>query len=74
MLALRLSDEIESRLNNLAKKTGRTKSFYAREAIVDYLDNQEDINLAEKRLENVRAGRSRTFTLEEVEQKLDLED
>ncbi|WP_269707440.1 hypothetical protein [Klebsiella pneumoniae] len=30
MLAIRLSDEIESRLDSLAKQTGRTKTFYAR--------------------------------------------
>jgi len=66
MLAVRLPEEIENRLVDLAKKTGRTKSFYAREAIVEYLDDLEDIYLAEKRLEDLRAGRSRTYTLEEV--------
>ncbi len=74
MLAVRLPEEIEHRLVNLAKKTGRTKSFYAREAIVEYLDDLEDIYLAEKRLEDLRAGRSRTYTLEEVEKELGLED
>ena len=66
MLALRLPEEIEDRLNNLAKKTGRTKSFYAREAILEHLDDLEDLYLAEKRLEDLQAGRSRTYTLEEV--------
>jgi RHH-type rel operon transcriptional repressor/antitoxin RelB len=66
MLALRLPEEIEGRLNALAKKTGRTKSFYVREAIVEHLDDLEDIYLAEKRLEDLQAGRSRTYTLEEV--------
>ncbi|MCP5682634.1 TraY domain-containing protein, partial [Klebsiella pneumoniae] len=42
MLAIRLSDEIESRLNLLAKQTGRTKTFYAREAILTHLDDLED--------------------------------
>ncbi len=74
MLAVRLPEEIEHRLVNLAKKTGRTKSFYAREAILEYLDDLEDIYLAEKRLEDLRAGRSRTYTLEEVEKELGLED
>ncbi len=74
MLAVRLPEEIEHRLVNLAKKTGRTKSFYAREAILQYLDDLEDIYLAEKRLEDLSAGRSRTYTLEEVEEELGLED
>jgi RHH-type rel operon transcriptional repressor/antitoxin RelB len=65
MLALRL-EEIEEPLNNLARKTGRTKSFYAREAILEHLDNLEDIYLAEKRLEDLQTGPSRTYTLEEV--------
>ncbi len=45
MLALRLPPEIEKRLDALAKKTGRTKSFYAREAILRHLDDLEDIYL-----------------------------
>jgi predicted transcriptional regulator len=39
MLALRLPPEIEARLAELAKRTGRTKSFYAREAILNHLDD-----------------------------------
>ena len=46
MLALRLPPEIEKRLANLAKKTGRTKSFYVREAILEHLENLEDGFLA----------------------------
>ena len=48
MLALRLPDELEARLDALAKKTGRTKSFYAREAIAEYIDDLEDLYLAQK--------------------------
>ncbi len=66
MLAVRLPDAMEDRLKKLSQKTGRTKSFYVREAISEYLDDLEDIYLAEKRLEDLRAGRSRTYTLEEV--------
>jgi RHH-type rel operon transcriptional repressor/antitoxin RelB len=72
MLAIRLPEEIESRLEALAKATGRTKTFYAREAIIEYIEDLEDIYLAEKRLEDLRAGRSRTYTLEEVERELGL--
>lgn len=50
MLALRLPPELEKRLDDLAKKTGRTKSFYARQAIVEYIDDLEDLALAELRL------------------------
>jgi RHH-type rel operon transcriptional repressor/antitoxin RelB len=50
MLALRLPPEIEKRLDDLAKKTGRTKSYYARQAILEHLDDLEDAYLAEQRL------------------------
>ena len=74
MLAITLPEEIENRLERLAKATGRTKAFYAREAILAHLDDLEDLYLAEQRLIDNRAGRSRTYTLEEVERELGLED
>ena len=51
MLALRLPPDIEERLDALAKRTGRSKSFYAREAILNYLEDLEDAYLASQRLE-----------------------
>jgi RHH-type rel operon transcriptional repressor/antitoxin RelB len=51
MLALRLPPEIDERLSALAKRTGRSKSFYAREAILTHLDDLEDRYLALKALE-----------------------
>jgi RHH-type rel operon transcriptional repressor/antitoxin RelB len=72
MLALRLPEDIESRLDKLAKATGRTKSFYAREAILEHLADLEDLYLAEKRLAKVRTGKSKTYTLNAVEQALGL--
>jgi RHH-type transcriptional regulator, rel operon repressor / antitoxin RelB len=51
MLALRLPPDIEKRLAALAKKTGRSKSFYAREAILEHLDDLEDGYLALKALD-----------------------
>ncbi len=60
MLAIRLPAEVEDRLEALARATGRTKTFYAREAILKHLDDLEDLYLAEQRLIDVRAGRNRT--------------
>ena len=56
MLAIRLDDEIEKRLERLAEKTGRTKTFYARAAILAHLDDLEDFYLAEERMRDFRAG------------------
>jgi len=74
MLAIRLPGEIEKRLADLAKATGRTKTYYVRAAILEYLDDLEDIYLAEKRLGNHYAGKSRAFTIDEVERDLGLAD
>ena len=66
MLAIRLPEEIEKRLDALAKKTGRTKTFYARQAILAHLDDLEDIHEAEAELTRIRAGKSDLVSLEEM--------
>jgi RHH-type rel operon transcriptional repressor/antitoxin RelB len=66
MLALRLSPEIEKRLDALAKKTGRTKSFYAREAILRHIADLEDYHLARRRL----ARRAPRVPLEALERAI----
>ena len=74
MLAIRLPEDLESRLDFLAKATGRTKTFYAREAILEYLEDLEDLYLSEQRLADIQAGRSKTYTLDEVKSRLGLAD
>jgi RHH-type rel operon transcriptional repressor/antitoxin RelB len=66
MLALRLPPEIEKRLDALAKKTGRSKSFYAREAILRHIEDLEDYHLAMRRL----ARKSTPVSLDALEQEL----
>ena len=53
-------------IRDRSKETGRTKSFYVREAILEHLDDLEDIYLAEQRLADIQAGRVKTIPLEEV--------
>jgi RHH-type rel operon transcriptional repressor/antitoxin RelB len=55
MLAVRLDKDLEERLERLAEKTGRTKTFYARAAIEAHLDDLEDFYLAEERLKDFRS-------------------
>ena len=74
MMAIRLDKETEDRLEELAKATGRTKTFYVREAIHTHLDDLEDIYLAERRLEDLRAGRETTVPLDDVIRQHGLED
>lgn len=68
MLAIRIDKEIEERLDQLAKKTGRTKTFYAREAILQHLEDLEDYYLAAEAARN--PGRS--FSGEEAKRELGL--
>jgi RHH-type rel operon transcriptional repressor/antitoxin RelB len=74
LLAVRLPADVEKRLDALAKATGRSKSFYVREAILEYLEDLEDIYLAEEVLVRVRRGEERTYPIEEVEKRLGLAD
>jgi RHH-type rel operon transcriptional repressor/antitoxin RelB len=73
MLAIRLPVNIEKRLARLAKRTGRTKTYYAREAILKHLDDLEDVYLAEKRMEAIESGRVKTIPLEEIMRQHGLE-
>ncbi len=57
MLAIRLPKELEDRLADMAKKTGRTKTFYARQAIINQIQDLEDYYLGERRYEeHIRSG------------------
>ncbi|MGO8024160.1 TraY domain-containing protein [Rhizobium leguminosarum] len=66
MLVLQLPPDIEARLIELSRRTGRSKSFYARQAIVAHLDDLEDVYLAERRLEELRRGEGDTVPLAEL--------
>ena len=68
MLAVRIPGEMETRVDKLAALTGRPKSFYVREALLTHLDEIEDTYTALYRLEHP----SKRWTLEELEQGLDL--
>ncbi len=70
MLAVRLPNAIEDRLAKLAHRTGRTKSYYARQAIIEFLEEREDYLIALSRLEK----KEPRVSLEELERRLGLED
>jgi RHH-type rel operon transcriptional repressor/antitoxin RelB len=70
MLGIRLEPELEERLDSLAKETGRSKSYYARQAIRQYLEDREDYLKGIAALER----REPTITLEELERRLGLDD
>ena len=74
MLAIRLPEEIESRLATLASQTGRSKTFYARKAILTYLEDLEDYYLAAQVVTDIRKDVAKTYSNEDVRAALDLED
>lgn len=69
MIAIRLPDEIEKRLDALAKKTGRTKTYYVREAVIDHIEELEDIYLSLARLEKP----AKRWSLDDLEKEIDLD-
>jgi RHH-type transcriptional regulator, rel operon repressor / antitoxin RelB len=66
MFAVRLTPDIERRLERLAKKTGRTKTFYVRQAILEHLEDLEDTYLATERLQHPE----KTYSAEDVKREL----
>ncbi|GAC1664208.1 MAG: TraY domain-containing protein [Candidatus Acidiferrum sp.] len=66
MLAIRLPQSIEKRLETLARRTGRTKTYYVREAILEHLKDLEDVYLAERALERIRSGEEQTIPLKDA--------
>lgn len=72
--AVRLPDEVHARLRALAERTGRTATYYIREAVEEHLAEIEDVYLAEKAAEEVRQGLVETVSLDEMSRRLGLED
>ncbi|NDV27089.1 DUF6290 family protein [Desulfovibrio sp. JC010] len=73
MLSVRLPEEIEQKLTQLAEKTGRTKSYYAKKAIISFLEDKEDHLLAVQAYEEHLESGKKTFTSAEVRKDLGLE-
>lgn len=70
MLAIRLSKEMETRMDRLAKRTGRTKTFYARQALEEHIGDLEDLYITEARLADIDAGRVVPLSWDEVRKRL----
>ena len=66
LLSVRISEVLGERLERLAQATHRSKSFYVKEALMNYMDNLEDIYIAEKRLEDLRAGRETVLSSQDM--------
>ena len=71
MLAVRLDADLEQRLTAVAKRTGRSKSYYAREAIRDKIEELEDLAAAEAALRNYDSAQN--ISIEQMKRELGLE-
>jgi RHH-type rel operon transcriptional repressor/antitoxin RelB len=71
-LAVRLPKELADELDELARETGRSKSYYARQAIIEFLEDRADYLHAIAALEREEGQPNLTF--EQVEQELGLDD
>lgn len=71
MLAVRLDPDLEARLNAVAKQTGRSKSHYVREALLEKIEELEDIALLEEALRDPDAGK--TVPQEQMRRELGLD-
>lgn len=71
---VRVPDDIGARYDRLAKQTGRTRSYYVNEALASEIDRLEYEYGIMKQVEDYRAGRLKTYSLDEVERTLGLGD
>lgn len=69
MLAVRLEKQLEAAIARIAEATGSTKSGVVREAVVRYLEDREDIALAEQ----ARKAGGRAKSIAEVRKSLGLD-
>ena len=72
-VSIRLTQEVEQRLDHLATQTGRSKSFYLRELIEGGLDNLEDYYLADATMERLRKGQEKMLDSDQVRKELGLD-
>ena len=71
MLSVRLGEELEQRLEALAKATGRSKTYYVREALISKLEDMEDVYMAEMVLERIASGEEKVISAEEFWREMD---
>lgn len=72
VLSLRVDDNIYNQLDNLSKKSGINKTKFLKQALLEYMEDREDYFLAVEALEDLKAGRDKIFTWDEVKKELNL--
>ncbi len=70
--AVRLPEALQKRLDNLATKTHRSKSYYLRHALEVFLEEKEEVLIASSRWEEYKKNGEKSISLEEIEKKMGL--
>ena len=74
LTAIRAPEDVMERYTRLAQGTGRSRSFYINEALSESIDRLEYEYGILRKVEDYRAGRLETYSLDEVEKSLGLGD
>ena len=70
MVGVRLGEKTEERLAHLAQMTGRSKSYYLKQAVEKFLDEREEYLIAISELEKVHQGES-TIGIKELMKRIE---
>ncbi len=73
-VTFRTTPELKERVDNLAKRTGRSSDFYYNVLLEEYLDSFEDIYDALEIRDRIRTGKEKTYSTDEIMKELGLED
>jgi predicted DNA-binding protein len=73
MITIELPPQAENELENAAKEAGKSKEEWTKELILNYLEDLEDLREAEATMKDIREGREKTASLEEVMKEYGLE-
>ena len=73
VLSVRLPEELKQRLDDLGSRTGRSATFYVREAVESYIDELEYAYALKAEAESVRRGEIKTRDLDEIAAELGLD-
>ena len=73
-VSIRLDEELDARLERIARLTGRSKSFYLRQALVEQIEDLEDLFLSRAIVNRVADGRERLIPLDVLERELGVDD
>jgi RHH-type rel operon transcriptional repressor/antitoxin RelB len=70
VISLRVDDNIYSQLDSLSKKSGIDKTKFLKQALLEYMEDREDYFMAIEALEDLKAGRDKIVSWDEVRKEL----